>query len=71
MNKIQKKLLAEKDLTYTKAVEIAVAMEVASRDVKELHNQRSETVNKLNHKSQKPSNLKKQLKPKLINLLQM
>lgn len=46
---IQKKLLAEKDLTYTKAVEIAAAMEVATRDVKDLHKQKSETANNLHH----------------------
>ena len=33
---IQLRLLGEKDLTYTKAREIATSMEIASRDSKEL-----------------------------------
>ena len=33
---IQRRLLSEKDLTYTKAREIAISMEIASRDSKEL-----------------------------------
>ncbi|XP_045194815.2 uncharacterized protein K02A2.6-like [Mercenaria mercenaria] len=34
---IQKKLLSEKDLTYEKSIEIATTMELASRDVNEVH----------------------------------
>jgi hypothetical protein len=34
---IQKRLLTESDLTFAKAVEIAVAMETATKDAIELH----------------------------------
>lgn len=44
---IQKRLLSEKDLIYEKAVEIAVGMEAAQRDVKELHGHGQPLVNKL------------------------
>lgn len=58
----QKKLLAERDLTYTKAVEIAIAMEAATRDVKELHGQTEKlSINKMKHKPQKAP--QKQSKP--------
>lgn len=45
---IQKRLLSEKDLTYDKALEIAMSMESAQRDVKELHG--AVGVNKLSSK---------------------
>ena len=42
---IQRRLLAEKDLTYTKAREIATSMEIASRDSKELIGRSNVSVN--------------------------
>ncbi len=50
---IQKKLLAEKELTYEKAVEVALAMEAATKDVRELQSYKlpSQSVNKLYTKS--------------------
>ena len=37
---IQKRLLSERDLTFTRAIDIAVAMETAAKDASELQNQR-------------------------------
>ena len=42
---IQRRLLGEKDLTYTKAREIAISMEIASRDSKELIGRANVSVN--------------------------
>ena len=42
---IQRRLLAEKDLTYTKARKIATSMEIASRDSKELIGRSNVSVN--------------------------
>ena len=42
---IQRRLLGEKDLTYTKAREIATSMEIASRDSKELIGRSNVSVN--------------------------
>ena len=54
---IQKKLLTEKDLTFTKAVETAVSMEIASKDASELNAHPSAVSAQVHkfRKNQKPS----------------
>ncbi len=42
-DRIQRRLLAETDLTFEKALKIAQAMETANKDVRDLHAQRPET----------------------------
>ena len=58
---IQRRLLSEKDLTYTKAREIAISMEIASRDSKELIGRSSVHVNyvskKEKHMNRKPTSI--------------
>ena len=58
-DQIQKRLLSESTLTYKKTIEISMAMESASRDIRDLHIQRSEghiqrsdgyNTNKLTHR---------------------
>lgn len=51
---IQKKLLSIADLTYEKSLEIALAMESASKDVVELQAKKFQPVNKLKVKKFKP-----------------
>jgi len=52
---IQKKLLAEKNLTYEKALELALAMETAEQDTKELKSATSTSLPKdLHHTSSHP-----------------
>ena len=58
---IQRRLLSEKDLTYTKAREIAISMEIASRDSKELIGRSNVSVNyvakKERHANRKPTSV--------------
>lgn len=42
-DRIQRRLLAESELTFEKALKIAQALETANKDVKDLQAQRSET----------------------------
>lgn len=58
-DRIQRRLLSEQDLTFKKAYEISHAMEMAAKDVLDLHLPKppQETVNKVKHqnKPRKPS----------------
>jgi len=51
----QRRLLAEKDLTFTKAVEIAQGMEAAARDT-QLFKSSSAAINQLKHTNKRESN---------------
>ena len=48
--KIQRRLLAEPDLTFDKAFELALAAEAADRNAKDLQPTMSSTVNRVHHK---------------------
>ena len=48
--KIQRRLLAELDLTFDKAFELALAAEAADRNAKDLQPTMSSTVNRVQHK---------------------
>ena len=48
--KIQRRLLAEPDLTFDKAFELALAAEAADRNAKDLQPTVSSTVNRVQHK---------------------
>ena len=65
---IQKKLLSISDLTYEKALETALAMESASKDVVELQAKQALPVNKIKFKKHKIQ--KQPQKPKSDNKLQ-
>lgn len=62
---IQRKLMAEKNLTFQKALDMAVSLELATQNVKSLHEPALETVSQVNNrmKNKKEDTKTNKLKP--------